>query len=86
MKINSADTIFVDASALIALVMARDSLHVQASAIMRDLEFGGNSLVTTEFVLVEFVNALSRVNLRYKPLPILDKWTTLSTFQVIWSS
>ena len=86
MKISPADKIFVDTSALIALVMAKDVFHIQASAVMGELENGGNQLVTTEFVLVEFANSLSKVRLRHKPALMLDKWTSLSTFQVIWSS
>jgi predicted nucleic acid-binding protein len=52
--------------------------------VMAGLE--GNPLITTEFVLVEFMNALSKVGLRHKPLQIIDKWTPLSTFEVIWSN
>lgn len=55
MKISPAEIIFVDTSALIALVMRKDEHHAAALEIMRALDEGKNSLVTTEFVLVELV-------------------------------
>lgn len=86
MKISPTEIIFVDTSALIALVMRKDEHHAAALEIMSALDEGKNSLVTTEFVLVELANALSKKNLRYKALTIIDTWASLSTFTVIWSS
>ena len=58
--------IFVDAVAWIALVNKRDSLHEKAKKVFLDLRGRNYEFVTTEFVLIEFANALSAPDFREK--------------------
>lgn len=57
---------FVDAVAWIALVNKRDSLHEKAKKVFVDLRRQNYEFVTTEFVLIEFANALSAPDFREK--------------------
>ena len=51
--------VFVDTVAWIALVNTRDSLHDKAKEVFARLRAQNYQFVTTEFVLLEFANALS---------------------------
>lgn len=55
-----------DTVALIALVNTRDSLHEKAREVFSNLRRRNYSFVTTEFVLLEFANALSAPDFRVK--------------------
>lgn len=57
---------FVDTVALIALVNTRDSLHEKAKEVFINLRRQNYLFVTTEFVLLEFANALSAPDFRVK--------------------
>ena len=47
-------TVLVDTAAWIALVNTRDELHKQAGEVMAELRRRNVTLVTTEFVLLEY--------------------------------
>ena len=57
---------FVDSVAWIALVNTRDSLHEKAKEVFANLRRQNYRFVTTEFVLIEFANALSAPGFRLK--------------------
>ena len=56
--------IFVDTVAWIALLNISDGLHTPAQQVMNDLRQQNAQLVTTEFVLIEVVDALSAPSVR----------------------
>src|SRR5687768_1951920 len=57
---------FVDATAWIALLDLRDSLHEAAKSTFRHLRNDNRRLVTTEFVLIELASTLSSPDFRSK--------------------
>ena len=59
-------TVFVDAFCLIATNVLRDQSHQRAHQLMRLLEQDSAQFVTTDAVLAEFCNALSKATLRSK--------------------
>ena len=59
-------TVFIDAFCLIATNVSRDQSHEQVHQMMRSLEQEGARFVTTDAVLAEFCNALSKAALRSK--------------------
>jgi uncharacterized protein len=59
-------TVFIDAFCLIATNVLRDQSHQRAHQLMRSLEQEGVRFVTTDAVLAEFCNALSKATLRGK--------------------
>ncbi len=54
--------LFLDTSYLIALLRRKDALHERAVALQRNTSL--ERLVTTEYVIVEFLDAMSAVSLR----------------------
>jgi hypothetical protein len=52
-------TLFVDAVYWIALLNPRDNLHAQTVLLSRSLESDQTTLVTTEMVLTELLNAFA---------------------------
>ncbi|HLC15145.1 MAG TPA: hypothetical protein VJL89_02825 [Thermodesulfovibrionia bacterium] len=55
------NTIFVDTSALIALVNKRDTFHKQAYSMKQKLVKDRTSFITTNAVILELCNTFSRV-------------------------
>jgi predicted nucleic acid-binding protein len=53
------DPVFLDTVALVALTNACDGLHEQAVSIQRELAAARTSLVTTDWVMAEFLNTMS---------------------------
>ena len=53
-------TVFVDTSALYALVDDRDPSHVRASGDLRRLQAAGTPLLTHEYVVVEAISLVQR--------------------------
>lgn len=51
--------VFLDTSALIALTVKSDSLHASALEVRRSLSSSNAQIVTSRWVLAEFLNALS---------------------------
>jgi uncharacterized protein len=60
----TANKVFLDATALIALAMPRDQHHVSASALMEEVLSRGIKMVTTRAILLEVANYLARPKLR----------------------
>jgi len=52
--------VFLDAAYAIALAAPSDHLHARAVALSEQLEADGTSIVTTQAILLEVGNALSR--------------------------
>jgi uncharacterized protein len=52
--------VFLDTAALLALANKRDALHRQAKTERSRLAREGRSILTTEWVLTEFLNAMQR--------------------------
>jgi predicted nucleic acid-binding protein len=57
-------TIFIDTFCLIASSVQRDANHLRVHTVMQTLEQANARFVTTDAVLVEFCNALSKAALR----------------------
>lgn len=64
--------VFVDSSAWIALLNKRDALHPAARQARYRLNQQGARLLTTEFVLLEVANALSRPPLRRQAIAAIE--------------
>lgn len=77
---------FVDTAAWIALINHRDQLHEQAKAVMNQLKEEKSKLVTTEFILLEVANALSKLPLRDRAIVYINGLRRLKTVQVISAS
>lgn len=78
--------VFVDAVAWIALINSRDSLHSQATAVLRELRQTRSRLVTTEFVLLELANALSAPDFRLKVSVFVDGLRSSNDLAIIGAS
>ncbi|MCP4661259.1 MAG: type II toxin-antitoxin system VapC family toxin [bacterium] len=63
------DAVFLDASYAIALASPKDSNHERALELAQELEGKGSQLTTTQAILLEIGNAMSR--LRYRKAAIL---------------
>lgn len=60
----TANKVFLDATALIALAMPRDQHHAAASTLMEAILSRRIRMVTTRAILLEVANYLARPNLR----------------------
>ena len=56
--------VFIDAQCLIAANLPRDVNHLKAIALLTEFEAKNASFVTTDAVVIEFCNMLSKVALR----------------------
>ena len=64
--------IFVDTAAWLALVNKSDTLHLRAADLNRDLLTRGTHYITTDYVLTEVANALSRPPYRKAVIRFLE--------------
>jgi hypothetical protein len=76
-------TVFVDTSYLLALVRQKDALHSRAVAWQRIIT---GLLVTTELVLIEFVDALSAPPVRSVAASTIDEIRDDSNVRIIPAS
>src|SRR3990172_5043205 len=67
-----ASRIFVDTAAWLALVNKSDTLHQRANGLNRDLLARGTHYITTDYVLTEVANALSRPPYRKAVIRFLE--------------
>jgi predicted nucleic acid-binding protein len=68
-----ADTeVFLDTSGLLALVRVRDALHAHARRVLETLSDEGTPLVTSQWVLAEFLGGTARPPLRQAALRFVD--------------
>ena len=51
-------SVFLDTAALLALANRRDNLHKQAKSVRNRITKEGRSVLTTEWGLTEFLNAM----------------------------
>jgi predicted nucleic acid-binding protein len=77
---------FIDTAAWIALINRDDALHEQAKAVMDQLREAKFGLVTTEFILLEVANALSRVPFRKRAVAYINGLRRLKTVQIVPAS
>ncbi|CAN5660170.1 hypothetical protein BH24ACI2_BH24ACI2_15520 [soil metagenome] len=75
--------IFVDTVAWIALVNARDSLHEKTKEVFANLRRRDYQFVTTEFVFLEFVNALSAPDFRAKAAIFIEGLRKSADIEII---
>ncbi len=77
---------FVDTVAWIALVNTRDSLHERAKQVFARLRADNYRFVTTEFVLLEFANALSAPAFRAKAATFIRGLRNLPEVETVGAS
>ena len=77
---------FVDTVAWIALVNTRDSLHEKAKEIFANFRQQNYKFITTEFVLLEFANALSAPDFRRKASIFIEGLRESSDVEIIPAS
>jgi uncharacterized protein len=65
--------VFLDTSCLIALARKRDSLHHAATTPMRSLANDGAPLVTSEWVLAEFLSGTAHPSLRPRGVSMVQQ-------------
>lgn len=75
---------FVDTTFFLAIVDQRDSLHARAVAWAARL--ASESKVTTEYVVVEVVNSLSRLADRQRAVRFVRDIEGLPDLSVVWAS
>ncbi len=71
----------VDTAAWIALINRSDQLHEQAKVVMNQLREEKSKLVTTEFILVEVANGLSKPPLRNRAVLFINGLRRLKNVQ-----
>lgn len=74
--------VFVDTVAWIALVNTRDSFHEKAKRVFANLRLQKYKFVTTEFVLLEFANALSAPAFREKAAIFIEGLRTMPEIEI----
>lgn len=85
MRIKARSTVLLDTSALVAVMVPSDSLHAAATALMTDLYENESQVITTEYVIVEFANFLSKVELRKLAVSLIDGLLKLPNLKIVWS-
>jgi len=75
-----AERIFVDSVYVIALINQRDQLHPQAVVLSE--KFEGQLLLTTEAVLLEIGNALSR-NYRPQAVEVIEEFLSSEDVEIV---
>jgi len=78
--------VFVDTVAWIALVNTRDSLHDKAKEVFARLRAQNYQFVTTEFVLLEFANALSAPLFRKSASNFIEGLRNMSEVEIVAAS
>ncbi|MBL8880698.1 MAG: type II toxin-antitoxin system VapC family toxin [Phycisphaerales bacterium] len=75
--------IFLDTSYLIALLRRKDALHERAKAWRRQMS---GRLITTEYVLVEFLDAMSSIRLRAVALATANALDDAASVEIVPAS
>jgi predicted nucleic acid-binding protein len=78
--------VFLDTAALLALANKRDALHRQAKTARTRLAREGRSILTTQWVLTEFLNALQRPPARTLAIQMVEQLHQSKRVQIIPSS
>ena len=77
------NSVFLDASGLIAVANTDDHWHSQAEAAWNDLIVSNATLATTSLVLFELGDVLSRINQRSLALVLYDRLRTSSRVRIM---
>jgi uncharacterized protein len=80
------EIVFVDTVAWIALINRSDSLYEYAHQIMNKLKNDKVRLITTEFILMEVANSLSRPPLRNMAVSFINSLRHINTVRIIPAS
>jgi uncharacterized protein len=79
--------VFLDTSFAIALSSVTDRNHVQAVELANQIETARTSLVTTQAILLEIGNALSKQRYRAAAIQLLESLETDSSVEVVlWTN
>ena len=66
-------TIFLDTSYILALILKDDAFNSKAKTISESLEISTINVFTTELVLVEIADSLAKIKVRHKCIPIITR-------------
>mgnify|MGYP001613715525 CR=1 FL=1 len=66
-------TVFLDTSYILALILKDDTFYNQAKTISELLETDTINIITTELVLIEIADSLAKIKVRHKCIPIITK-------------
>jgi uncharacterized protein len=75
--------VFLDTSYVIAYVSVRDEFHEQAIAFSKQLDNPETRIVTTQAVVVEIANALSKINYRQAAIAFFEALETSSNIELV---
>lgn len=84
--INNRETVFVDTSAFIGLIVNSDSVHSPSVTIMSELFEKKCRLVTSEYIFFELANAFSAARSRTAAVNFIDQIATNPDVDIVWSS
>ena len=70
--------VFLDTSYAIALIVNNDINHGNASALSKKLFLQKIKIITTELILIEIADSLSKANFRHESIKITDKLRQIS--------
>jgi predicted nucleic acid-binding protein len=79
------DPVFLDTSGLIALIRRKDTMHRQATRVFAQFGDGNTPLVTSEWVLAEFLASAARPLLREAAIAVTDELRDSSLALVVAS-
>lgn len=83
---NLPNEVFVDTSFLIALTNSRDEDHQYALKLYQRLESQGTRKTTSEYVLMELGDGLSRYRVRHLAQQIIESIQEDDTFEIVPAS
>jgi|SRR3989338_6724835 len=66
-------TIFLDTSYILALILKDDAFNSKAKTISESLEISTINVFTAELVLVEIADSLAKIKVRHKCIPIITR-------------
>ncbi|WP_211293316.1 type II toxin-antitoxin system VapC family toxin [Brunnivagina elsteri] len=75
--------VFLDTSFAIALSSVTDQNHVRAAKLANQIETDGTCLVTTQAILLEIGNALSKQRYRAAAIQLLESLETDPSVEVV---
>ena len=82
----SKPPVFLDTAALLALANKRDTLHQQAKAERNRITAERRAILTTEWVLTEFLNALQRPPARTLAIQMVEQLRQSKQVQILGAS
>lgn len=82
----SKASVFLDTAALLALANKRDALHQQAKTVRSLIAREGRSVLTTEWVLTEFLNAMQRPPARTLAVRMVEQLRQSKRVQILIAS